>query len=139
MPKHNRPPLPPSLSQGIETGHAYTNNSNATLAAAFSGGLDMECGNFVAPNALAALASGDLALSQLQASAARVLLPWFEAGLMEPEGSVYPGYGPQSIDTLAHRQLAFEVATQGAVLLQNHASAASPNGAGTPLLRASYP
>jgi beta-glucosidase-like glycosyl hydrolase len=46
----------------------------------------------------------------------------------------YTAYGPERVDTAEHRQLAFEAAIQGIVLLQNNVSATSPNGPGTPLL-----
>jgi beta-glucosidase-like glycosyl hydrolase len=59
----------------------------------------------------------------------------FAIGLMDPPALVpYTAYGPERVDTAAHRQLAFEAAIQGIVLLQNNASANSPNGPGTPLL-----
>ena len=56
-------------------------------------------------------------------------------GLLDPPSRVpYASYGPERVDTPLHRQLALEAALQGIVLLQNNASAVSPNGPGTPLL-----
>lgn len=117
--------------------HGYAPTPATTVAAVLAGGLDAECGDWIARYAAGGVANGTVPASALRAAAANVLEPWFETGWADANASssaAYAGLGAADIDTPAHRQLALEIAMQGATLLKNDPAPASPNGAGTPLL-----
>lgn len=126
--------------QQIDTAHHYTSTPGATLAVALEGGLDSECGDWMATFGAAAAASGNISLAQLQLAVTRTMTSWFRAGLL-PSASApdpYAGLGGNDVDTEGHRALALEMALQGAVLLRNlpvpatsFSDVASANGAAT--------
>lgn len=127
-------------------------------AALHEGGCDTSCGTGYPQHLLAAFEHGAVSLEDLQSGATNLMRQVFEVGLMDPPGRVpYSSYGPEQVDTPLHRQLAYEAALQGIVLLQvraerrsnaltrhpevaclellqNNATSASLDGSGTPLL-----
>jgi beta-D-xylosidase 4 len=114
----------------IERTHHYAATPLAAVADAVRGGTDFNCGNFKAPGgAIGAgyynaylqqtLEGGLVTLGELQGAAARLLSAVARLGLLEGGEGPYAQWGPERIDTPAHRQLALEGAKQGAVLLRN--------------------
>ena len=102
---------------------------------AIKGGTDTACDSAYSQFIVDAYNNGTVSMSDLQTAGVRFMRAVFSLGIMDPPSRVpYNSYGPERVDTAAHRQLAFEAATQGIVLLQNNPSPRSPNGPSTPLL-----
>jgi beta-D-xylosidase 4 len=118
----------------IQNEHHYTSDENATIKVAIEGGTDVNCGSFYNTYIYGAYVNGSITLADLQQAATRFLTTIFWLGLMDPaENVVYTTYNNTFVDTPAHRQLAFEAATQSIILLQNNPTN-TPWGANQPLL-----
>ena len=119
----------------ISAAHHYAKNYSAAAAAGIRGGTDVNCGSVYAQYIPEAVATGQLDLGDLVTAGTRLLKVAFWTGLFDPPSAcAYNRYGPERVDTRAHRALALEAAVQGIVLLQNNPAANSPWGPGTPLL-----
>lgn len=140
----------------ILTDHHYTSDWNSTIRASLhDGGTDVACDTAYPAYMYAAYQNGSIDIADMRAAATNLFrqvrycgdqvysstvppplaIQVFALGLMDPPSSVpYSSYGPERVDTAAHRQLALDAALQGIVLLQNNVSLNSPNGPGTPLL-----
>jgi len=113
--------------------HHYTNDPNATVAAALRGGTDVNCGSFYQQYIVQALENGSIDMADLQTAASRLLKRAFMLGLVDPPSRVvYNTYNSSMVDTAQHRQLAWEAATQSIILLKNNVTS-TPWGA-SPLL-----
>lgn len=111
--------------------HHYTDNWDATVAAALRGGTDIECDNVFLYNASNALASGAINTSDLDTALRRRLPHFIALGEMHGPAEVpYQSYGPELVDTREHRLLSLSVAEQSMTLLKNEA----PAGHNEPLL-----
>lgn len=114
----------------------YTKSVNETLHAALHvAGLDTACDSLYSSAMVNAFINGSITMQDMQTAATHLLRVVFRLGLMDPPGEVpYNWYGPEQVDTQAHRTLAFDAAVQSIVLLQNNPVADSFNGRDTPLL-----
>ena len=118
--------------------HHYASSLLEAVTDTMNAGDDVEC-NYSSQTYAdwlpVAVAQGNVTLASLQAAVQRLMRVYFMLGLAEPGASVYDSYGPEKVDTLAGRQLAFEAAVQGIVLLQNDAVGGTEAGVGAvPLL-----
>jgi beta-D-xylosidase 4 len=87
------------------------------------GGVDVELGETLNTYALAAIADGNISMSDINLAVSRTLFSLIRLGLLDPPASVpWSALGPADVDTQAHRQLALETARQSIVLLRNNAS-----------------
>ena len=69
--------------------------------------------------ALAAVVRTFVLAPALQAAASNLMRQVIDVGLLDPPQRIpYSSYGPERVDTPLHRQLAYEAALQGIVLLQ---------------------
>lgn len=122
----------------IYTAHNYTASWNETVRAAMQqGGTDAECDDVYAQYLAGAYQAGYVNLTDMQRSGSNVLRQVFSLGLLDPaSSSEYNTYGPERVDTALHRQLAYEAALQGIVLLQNNVSETTvvPNAGAAPIL-----
>lgn len=88
-------------------------------AALHEGGCDTSCGTGYPQHLLEAFEHGAISLEDLQSGATNLMRQVFDVGLMDPPSRIpYSAYGPERVDTPLHRQLAYEAALQGIVLLQ---------------------
>lgn len=100
--------------------HSYTSDAVHAAADGILGGTDINCGNFYPANIPAAVTEGLLSLDDLVIAGRRFLTVALATGIFDGEDAcVYSSYGPEKVDTLAHRQLAKEAALQGIALLAN--------------------
>lgn len=127
----------------ILTTHHYRLTWDGTIRAALTeGGCDTSCGTGYPQHMLDAYEHGAVSLADLQArgalgtaavaavmrascapppqaAASNLMRQVFDVGLMDPPERIpYSSYGPERVDTPLHRQLAYEAALQGIVLLQ---------------------
>ena len=118
----------------IQRTHHYAATPEAAVADALRGGTDWNCGNFEAPGVSgsgyfaaylpAAVGGGFVGLDEVRGAAARFLTAVFALGLVDGEAhNPFASWGPERVDTPAHRQLALEAAVQGVVLLRNEGGA----------------
>ena len=119
--------------EDIQRTHHYAATPQEAVRDAILGSTDFNCGNFRAPGVVgegyynaflpAALEGGWVSLEQLQGAAARLLTPVVRLGLLDGVEGPFSHWGPERIDTPAHRQLALQGALQGIVLLRNDGGA----------------
>jgi len=118
----------------INVGHHYVGNMSAAAAAGILAGTDVNCGSVYSGNIALAVGEGLMALEDVAAAGRRFLAVVFGTGLFDPPERVpYNRYGPEKVDSLANRRLAFEAAVQGIALLANGPTS-TPWGEGLPLL-----
>lgn len=105
---------------GVAGSHGYTSGVEETVAAVMGAGMDLDCGSYMNQERMAPLLGrpdvarlGDAALVRL--FHVQMRLGFFDARENVPWGS----YGPEVVDTAAHRRLAREAADQSLVLLKN--------------------
>ena len=108
--------------QDVYYPHNYTTDPSETVATVYRAGMDMECGSFIIENALTAIESNKLAVSDMQASLYRAALVQFRLGLFD-DPTLLPWYNisKNEVCNEAHLQLALEATQQSIVLLQNNA------------------
>lgn len=117
----------------IERTHHFAATPLEAVADAVHGGTDYNCGNFRLPNQVGegyynmylqpTLDAGFITLGELQGAAARLLTTVIRLGFLDGDENPYAQWGPERVDTPAHRQLAVEGARQGCVLLRNDGGA----------------
>jgi beta-glucosidase-like glycosyl hydrolase len=106
--------------ENIMTGHNYTLTPEDTVAAALHAGVDVDCGNFYAVHARAALNNktiieADIDLALVRGFMVLIRLGYFDA----PEQQPYRNLTVANIDTPEARQLALQSSQQSIVLLKN--------------------
>lgn len=116
--------------------YGLTTDENETAVYALTAGLDQELKALAFPSLVSSVRSGLLNESFVDAAATRVLREKVALRLLDgPEWWAPNGSLAEALKALPeHRALARLAAAEGIVLLQNQAAAASPNGAGTPIL-----
>lgn len=113
--------------------HNYTADLVHAAAAAVLGGTDVNCGTVYQNYLVDAVTSGLLTMEDLVVVGTRFFSVVFATGLYDPPDACdYNSYGPDRVDTPAHRELAKEAAIQGIALLAND-DTSTPWGKG-PLL-----
>jgi beta-D-xylosidase 4 len=106
----------------LNCGDGATGPTNACRVG-LRGGVDVELGETLNTYALAAIADGNISMSDVNLAVSRTLFSLIRLGLLDPPASVpWSALGPADVDTQAHRQLALETARQSIVLLRNNAS-----------------
>jgi beta-glucosidase-like glycosyl hydrolase len=102
------------------TGHNYTKTPEDTVAAALHAGVDIDCGNFYAPNAQSALANKTIVESDIDLALERAFNVLLRLGYFDsPEQQIYRNLSVSDIDTPEARQLALQSSQEGIVLLKN--------------------
>ena len=120
---------------GIQGSHNYTQDSNATIAAALNqGGVDVNCGGspaYYAQHMCAAVAHGSVSISDVDRAARRYFRTMMRLGMFDPmEGqTMVNGVGADQVDSPASRALAQRTAVQSIVLLKNDGGALPMDGA----------
>jgi beta-D-xylosidase 4 len=95
------------------------------------GGVDVELGETLNNFALAAIADGNITMSDIETALMRTIPMIFRLGLVDPPEMVpFSSLGPKDVDTMEHRQLAREAAQQAVILLRNEVA----SGMSSPLL-----
>lgn len=102
------------------TGHNYTLTPEDTVAVALHAGVDVDCGNFYAVHARAALdnktiTEADIDLALVRGFMVLIRLGYFDA----PEQQPYRNFSIADIDTPQARELALQSSQQSIVLLKN--------------------
>jgi beta-glucosidase len=116
--------------------HGITTSTNASAIYALTAGLDQELVTTCYPSLADSVARGLVNESFVDAAVTRVLREKFALRLFDGPRywQVNATAVAATLDAPPHRALARAAASAGIVLLQNAPSAASPNGANTPLL-----
>jgi len=107
-------------------GHKYKPNAEEGVAAAFTAGMDVICGDYrnhmstEPEGTLAAVHHGLLPESVIDQALRRLFTARFRLGMFDPPADVpYSKISPSENDTAAHRQLALRMAQESIVLLKN--------------------
>jgi beta-glucosidase len=107
-------------------GHKYKPNAEEGVAAAFTSGMDVICGDYrnhmsTEPDGiLGAVHHGLLPEATIDQALRRLFSARFRLGMFDPPASVpYSKITPADNDTPAHRQLALRMAQESIVLLKN--------------------
>jgi hypothetical protein len=114
-----------SIQRAPPGGHAFTNTSAATVAAALRAGVDIDCGAYVRDHLEEALAEGAVTRADVDRAVSRLLAVQLRLGLLDPPASPYDRIPPSAVHSEAHLQLAREAARQSLVLLK-HTDGALP-------------
>ena len=105
---------------GVLIAHNYTSTPEATVAAALHAGTDLECGNFYAQHAQAALDNKTIVEADIDQALERTFNVLVRLGYFDPpEQQPYRQLSKADVDTPAARQLTVEAAQQSIVLLKN--------------------
>eukprot|EP00040_Diaphanoeca_grandis_P037541 m.245586 g.245586 ORF g.245586 m.245586 type:complete len:1015 (+) comp33837_c3_seq28:144-3188(+) len=111
---------------GIQVAHHYTNDPNATIAAALNqGGVDVNCGDsnptFYTQYICDAVANGSVTQSDVDRGVRRMWKTMFKLGMFDPMETqpLVTSIGVYDVDSEANRALAQQSAAQGIVLLKN--------------------
>ena len=100
--------------------HHYTNSTEETVQVALRAGCDLDCGDFYAKYAEAALAGGYITSQDLDVAISRTWGSLFRLGLFDPiENQIYTQYGPDFVANCSNTNLALQAAVKSIVLLQN--------------------
>ena len=105
---------------GVLRIHNYTFRPEDTVAAALHAGTDLECGNFYAQHAQAALDNKTIVEADIDQALERTFNVLVRLGYFDPpEQQPYRQLSKDDVDTPAARQLTVEAAQQSIVLLKN--------------------
>ena len=103
----------------IHAGHQVTRDAAESAALAVKAGCDLECGNVYASLG-EAVQRGLITEADIDRALARSLTTRFKLGLFDPLDRVPYASIPMSVvNSLEHRQLAYEAAAESVVLLKN--------------------
>eukprot|EP01084_Bolivina_argentea_P237707 399414_1 len=101
----------------------YNGSKSQQARVAMEGGCDVECGGFYQQELLTAYEGGVVSEADIDQAATRLFSKTFDLGIMDTDGDdpgpVYNTYGPDKVDSSAHRSLSLSAAQQGIVLLKN--------------------
>ena len=97
--------------------HKYAKNGTITVAETLAAGMDMNCGNVISKeNVAAALADGSISESRLRKSLERLFTIRLRLGEFDPPATQpyrdINQFGPEQIHQHSHSQLAYEAAVQ---------------------------
>ena len=122
-----------AISQ-MEKTRTYAANISQAAGDGLNAGTDVNCGAGFASGLQSAIEQGFVLLATAQRAANRLLQVAFATGMFDPpNATIYNQYGASLVDSPAHRQLAFEAAQQGQILLRNNKTT-TPWGSNMPLL-----
>jgi beta-D-xylosidase 4 len=103
------------------TTHHYTSTIPETVAVALHAGTDLDCGDFYAKNAEAALDNKTIVEADIDQAVIRLFDVQVRLGYFDPpEQQPYRKLSHVDVDTAESRQLALEAAQQSLVLLKNN-------------------
>jgi hypothetical protein len=100
------------------------NDTARHVAAVLNSGCDSGCDSLLNDNVTLALQRGTVTAATVDKALVRLYTKYVETGQLdglEKNAAAFGAFGPQSVDTPAHRALALEAAQQATVLLQNRA------------------
>lgn len=114
--------------------HRYVDNATDMARVALAAGTDTDCGGALVAALPSALATGAVALADLQRAATHLFTTRFRLGEFDPSaGQPYRDINASAVCTNASKALALSAAQQGLVLLKNGGAS---GGAALPLSRA---
>ena len=124
----NIPIFAVALVQGaisdIYKAHKYVFGPEAAAAAAIHAGCDINSGGVYSQHLTAAVVSGKVNSTMVDAALARAFKIRLRLGLFDPAANqTYEKYGPELVGSAAHRALSAEASRQGMTLLKNQARA----------------
>ena len=103
------------------SGHNFSTSPDQIIADVFKAGLDINCGSYIPPHLMKALADGAVTRSDMDAALTHLFDVLMRLGLFETEAAQpLLDAGVASVGSPAHRQITLEAAVQGCVLLTNH-------------------
>eukprot|EP01084_Bolivina_argentea_P283731 486022_1 len=106
----------------VQNSHHYTNNSDATINAVFSAGMDLDCGGFTTENnnTANAVKNGAISLELLQNAIYELTLIQMRLGMFDnSEMLPWYNYGPANVTSNKSLRISYDAARQGQVLLKN--------------------
>jgi hypothetical protein len=105
----------------VQNAHNYTNTTAQTANAVLQAGMDTDCGRFLSADAVTQLVEKqELDPKLLDTALGRLFRVQMRLGFFDsPSLNKYAKWGPEKVDTPAHRALAKEAADQSLVLLKN--------------------
>ena len=106
---------------GVANDHGYSHTPAETAMATLGAGMDTECGSYLGAKTMALLLQNNASVAKLaDAALTRLFDVQMRLGFFDPRDQVPWGrFGPEVVDTPAHRALAREASDQSLVLLKN--------------------
>ena len=102
------------------SGHNYSASPDQIIADVFKAGLDINCGSFIPPHLMKALADGAITRRDMNVALTHLFDVLMRLGLFETEAAQpLHGAGVNDVGTTTHRQISLDAAVQGCVLLTN--------------------
>lgn len=111
--------------KNVDTAHHYTNTTDATCKDTLGAGMDNDCGSYFGRNGQKAalqpaIDDGSVTEKVWQSALSHLLRVQMRLGIFDPDHSNPARFwGPEKVDTPAHRALALSAAEQGIVLVKN--------------------
>jgi hypothetical protein len=103
------------------SGHNYSTSADTIIADVFKAGMDINCGNYVPPHLMHALADGAVTRSDMDVALTHLFSVLLRLGLFDSQSSQPLAHAAAAdVGSARHRQIALEAAVQGVVLLTNH-------------------
>ena len=115
------PPYPPiDCIPDWFPGHNFTFGPLETANAALEAGVDVNCGPFYRMWLEYYLANNNVTQQAIDLAVRRIYRSAIKLGLLDPlENQPYAHFGPEVVDTPAHRAVALQAATESIILLKN--------------------